>query len=245
MDLLSKNRPWFRSFRCNPFNSTPIAGKTATERGFRSVQKRFETFQSVLCGTGMVPGYINGLDSILQRKIRSIFAVILCRVGLIVKDKNRTKTDKEENSGKQILPLINADRHCPQNAKFGRSGNPGRGAEPCSMPFSGLFTEWILCLRQGDNDSTRNNEAPAHENRWRRCLSEYKPREDLCEDKEEDNIQPEQLSKVPGWRVHGPAISEENDRRSNKKSDPIPKSTRMKTDAHEGVPAGFKSRCKD
>jgi hypothetical protein len=56
----------------------------------------------------MVPGgYINGLDSILQREIRSIFAVIVCRVGLIVKDKNRTKTDR----GKHVLPVIHADRH--------------------------------------------------------------------------------------------------------------------------------------
>jgi hypothetical protein len=39
----------------------------------------------------MVPGGdIDGLDSILHAKIRSIFAVILCRVGLIVKDKNGT-----------------------------------------------------------------------------------------------------------------------------------------------------------
>jgi hypothetical protein len=44
----------------------------------------------------MVPGgYINGLNSILQRKIRSIFAVILCRVGLIVKDKNSVLCKKK------------------------------------------------------------------------------------------------------------------------------------------------------
>jgi hypothetical protein len=83
----------------------------------------------------MVPGYINGLDSILQRKIRSIFAFILCRVGLIVKDKKRTKTDKEDNTGKQVLPLINADPLHPRTPNSGALGTPGAERNPVPCHF--------------------------------------------------------------------------------------------------------------
>src|ERR1700716_46494 len=75
---------------------------------------------------------------------------------------------------------------------------------------------WWSGLRERNYDTTGNNQRASEDKGHRGCLLEEEPRDQLCNDEEENDIQAEKLSKVPRRRVYSPSIREENRRGGRK-----------------------------
>src|SRR5258705_13695296 len=100
-----------------------------------------------------------------------------------------------------------------------KSGERGakRRAQPthefrCLCQIVNYVDRWWSGPSERDYDTTGYNQRASEDKGHRGCLLEEEPRDQLSNDEEKNDIQAEDLSKVPRRRVYSPSIREENRR---------------------------------
>ena len=95
--------------------------------------------------------------------------------------------------------------------------------------------------------SAGDDQGAPDKNRQIGACAEEDEIDDLRDDKEQRDIDAEQLAEIPRRRIHRHAISEKNRRAQRENSNPRRCARSVETLAHDSVAAGFESRgnCKD
>jgi hypothetical protein len=82
----------------------------------------------------------------------------------------------------------------------------------CLCQIGNYVDPWWSGHSERDYDTTGYNQRASEDKGHRGCLLKEEPRDQLCNDEEQNDIQAEELSKVPRRRVYSRSIREENRR---------------------------------
>jgi hypothetical protein len=97
-----------------------------------------------------------------------------------------------------------------------------------------------LLAVQGIYDSTRYDQQSSNAAVYGGLLLKHDPGKDLADHKEENHIQPNKISKLPWWSVHGPPVRCQHAGCDQEEKQPVRARRGMDCHSHEGVAARLK-----